>query len=59
MDGTPTWEERQLAAAIIARYGKGREEPLVEIEWRDPDGAVERFEVAPEPDEARIEAMRI
>jgi len=59
VDGTPTWEERQLAAAIIARYGKGREEPKVEIEWRDPDGAVERFEVVPEPDEARIEAMRI
>ena len=59
VDGTPTWEERQLAAAIIARYGKGREAPLVEIEWRDPDGAVERFSVVPEPDEARIEAMRI
>ena len=59
VDGTPTWEERQLAAAIIARYGKGREAPLVEIEWRDPDGAVERFSVEPEPDEARIEAMRI
>jgi hypothetical protein len=59
VDGIPTWEERQLAAAIIARYGKGREAPLVEIEWRDPDGAVERFSVVPEPDEARIEAMRI
>jgi len=59
VDGTPTWEERQLAAAIIARYGKGREAPLVEIEWCDPDGAVERFSVVPEPDETRIEAMRI
>ena len=59
VDGTPTWEERQLAAAIIARYGKGREAPLVEIEWSDPDGAVERFSVVPEPDETRIEAMRI
>ncbi len=57
--GVPTWEERQLAAAIIARYGKGREAPAVEIEWRDPDGAVERFEVAPLADEARLESLRI
>ena len=57
--GVPTWEQRQLAAAIIARYGKGREAPEVEIEWRDPDGAVERFGVAPLADEARLEAMRI
>jgi hypothetical protein len=59
VEGEPTWEARQLAAAIIARYGKGKDEPSVEIEWRDADGAVERFSVAPEPDEARLEAIRI
>jgi tRNA-uridine 2-sulfurtransferase len=57
--GTPTWEERLLAAAIIARYGKGREADAVEIEWRDADGAVERFPVAPLADEAKLEALRI
>jgi hypothetical protein len=59
VDGTPTWEERQLAARIIARYGKGRGEPQVEIEWRDADGGVERLQVVPEQDEARLEAIRI
>jgi len=57
--GVPTWEERQLAAALIARYGKGRETPAVEVEWRDEDGAVELMRVAPLADEARLEALRI
>jgi len=59
VEGTPTWEERQLAARVVARYGKGRGEAEVEIEWHDADGAVELLRVAPEADEARIEAMRI
>jgi tRNA U34 2-thiouridine synthase MnmA/TrmU len=58
VEGTPTWEERQLAAAIVARYGKGKDLPKVEIEWREGD-LVETYEVTPEPDEARIEAMRV
>jgi hypothetical protein len=57
--GVPTWEERQLAAAIIARYGKGREVPEVELEWRDPDGALELMRVAPLADEPRLESLRI
>jgi tRNA-specific 2-thiouridylase len=57
--GVPTWEERQLAAAIIARYGKGRESPEVEVEWRDPDGAVELMRAAPLADEVRLESLRI
>ena len=27
VEGAPTWEERQLAARIVARYGKGKELP--------------------------------
>jgi hypothetical protein len=57
--GVPTWEERQLAAAIIARYGKGREAPAVQVEWRDEDGAVELMHVAPLADEPRLESLRI
>ena len=57
MEGTPTWEERQLAARIVARYGKGKDEPRVEVEWRE-DGVVEVLEVEPERDEARIESLR-
>jgi hypothetical protein len=57
--GVPTWEERQLAAAILARYGKGREAPSVEIEWRDPDGAIETMQVTPLADEVQLESLRI
>ncbi|OFX18720.1 MAG: thiamine biosynthesis protein [Anaeromyxobacter sp. RBG_16_69_14] len=58
VDGEPTWEERQLAARIVARYGKGKDLPEVVVEWRDGDD-VEHYSVAPEQDEARIEAMRV
>ncbi len=57
--GVPTWEERQLAASIIARYGKGKDEPAVEILWQEPEEPEERFPVAPLADEARLEALRI
>jgi tRNA U34 2-thiouridine synthase MnmA/TrmU len=58
VEGEPTWEERRLAAAIVARYGKGKDLPAVQIEWREGD-LVETYEVAPEPDEAKIEALRV
>ncbi len=58
VEGEPTWEERQLAARIVARYGKGRGLPQVVVDWREGD-VVERYSVAPEEDEARIEALRI
>jgi tRNA U34 2-thiouridine synthase MnmA/TrmU len=59
VEGEPTWEQRQLAASIVARYGKGKDDPQVEVEWRDPDGATEVFAVAPARDEARLEGLRI
>jgi hypothetical protein len=58
VEGVPTYEERVLAAAVVARYGKGRELPRVAVEWREGD-MVETYEVAPEQDEVRIERMRI
>jgi tRNA-uridine 2-sulfurtransferase len=59
VEGEPTWEERRVAAAIVARYGKGKAEAAVAMEWRDADGAVELLEVKPEQDEARLESLRI
>jgi tRNA-specific 2-thiouridylase len=59
VEGVPTWEQRQLAAGILARYGKGKDQPSVEVEWRDADGAVELLQVEPERDEARVESLRI
>ncbi len=58
VEGTPTWEERMLAARIVARYGKGRSSSEVVVEWREGD-LIETYAVPPEADEARIEAMRV
>jgi tRNA-uridine 2-sulfurtransferase len=58
VEGEPTWEERQLAARIVARYGKGKDLPGVVVEWREGD-LVETYAVSPEQDEARIESLRI
>jgi len=58
VEGTPTWEERQLAARIVARYGKGKDAPRVTVEWREGD-MTELYEVEPENDEARIESLRV
>jgi hypothetical protein len=58
VEGVPTWEERVLAARIVARYGKGKDSPAVAVEWREGD-LVESYDVEPERDEARIEALRI
>jgi hypothetical protein len=58
VEGEPTWEERVLAARIVARYGKARSAPRVEVEWREGD-LVETYAVDPETDEARIERLRV
>jgi tRNA-specific 2-thiouridylase len=58
VEGEPTWEERRLACAIVARYGKARREPEVTVEWRD-EGVVEHYTVAPLADDAELEALRI
>jgi tRNA U34 2-thiouridine synthase MnmA/TrmU len=58
VEGVPTWEERLLAARIVARYGKGKDAPKVAVEWREGELA-ETYEVEPEHDEARIEALRV
>jgi tRNA U34 2-thiouridine synthase MnmA/TrmU len=58
VEGVPTWEERQLAARVVARYGKGKDAPRVTVEWREGE-EVELYEVEPERDEARIEALRV
>ncbi len=58
VEGAPTWEERQLIARIVARYGKGRQLPEVVVDWAE-EGVVEALTVVPEQDEARIESMRI
>jgi tRNA-specific 2-thiouridylase len=58
VEGEPTWEERVLASRIVARYGKGKDLPKVEVEWREGE-LVDTYEVEPERDETRIERLRI
>jgi tRNA U34 2-thiouridine synthase MnmA/TrmU len=58
VEGEPTWEERMLACAILARYGKAKEQTSVSVEWSE-DGVLERYEVTPFADEARLEQMRV
>ncbi len=58
VEGTPTWEERLLAARIVARYGKGKDAPKVVVAWREGE-LQEIYEVEPERDEARLESMRL
>lgn len=47
LDGTPTQADLQQAAALVARYGQGRNEPQVDVEVRFPDGALHQLTVAP------------
>jgi tRNA U34 2-thiouridine synthase MnmA/TrmU len=34
VEGTPTPEERTMASQIVARYGKGKGEPTVTVQWK-------------------------
>ncbi len=58
VEGQPTWEERVLAARIVARYGKGKDLPSVEVEWREDD-LVEVYAVEALRDEAALEGLRV
>ncbi len=58
VEGNPTWEERLVAARIVARYGKGKDAPKVTVAWQEGE-LQEIYEVEPERDEARIEALRV
>jgi tRNA U34 2-thiouridine synthase MnmA/TrmU len=58
VEGEPTWEERVLAARIVARYGKGKDRERVAVEWREGE-LLETYEVEPERDETRIERLRV
>src|SRR5574341_398590 len=58
VEGAPSEEDRRLAASIVARYGRAKDDARAKIEWRERD-SVERLDVAPFQDEARIEGMRI
>ena len=49
IDGTPTQEDVELAAQIVARYGQGKHADTVTTEVRFPDGDTKSIEVKPMP----------
>jgi len=59
VEGEPTWEEMVVASRILARYGQGRAEPRLVVEWRRDGGVEDRLEVVPYRDDAEIEKLRI
>ncbi|AKU91072.1 thiamine biosynthesis protein [Vulgatibacter incomptus] len=58
VEGEPTWEEMVLASRIVARYGKGKGEAEVLVEWKSEGGADE-LRVEPFLDDAAFEPFRI
>jgi len=49
IDGAALDEDLHLAARLVARYSKGRNESEVEVEVRQPEGAVHTLKVVPMP----------
>ncbi|MCB1857481.1 MAG: tRNA (5-methylaminomethyl-2-thiouridylate)-methyltransferase [Gammaproteobacteria bacterium] len=47
IDGEPSFDDIELASRLVARYGKGRESPRVELEVRDLEGHSYRLAVKP------------
>ncbi len=58
LEGEPTDEERVLASRIVARYGKGKDEPQVEVEWTRGEDK-RRIAVQPFREEKDFDALRI
>ncbi|MBF0470924.1 MAG: tRNA (5-methylaminomethyl-2-thiouridylate)-methyltransferase, partial [Gammaproteobacteria bacterium] len=56
IDGTPSKQDIELAARIVARYGSGRMSSEVIIEAREAAGAVSALQIVPfEPSEIKDE----
>lgn len=49
IDGTPTTDDLNLAARLVARYSQGREAESVSLEIKRPDGSGEVLNVIPLP----------
>lgn len=58
VEGEPTWEEMVLASRIVARYGQGRDQPSIAVEWRS-GGGVDELAVEPFRDDSHIGELRI
>ncbi len=59
LDGAPAPADVELAARIVARYGKGREADAVTVEVRLPDGTTNQLDVTPLHADAIQDAWRV
>jgi hypothetical protein len=59
VEGEPAEEDRVLASRIVARYGKGKDQPEVEVQWRRDGQLKHSVKVQPFADEASLERFRI
>lgn len=59
VEGTPGGDDRVLASRIAARYGKGKDQPRVTIEWRREGRLEHSMEVEPFHTEAELDRFRI
>ncbi len=58
VEGTPDFEQRVLASRIVARYGKGREQPQVKVTWKRGEDEDELV-VPPFQDDQAFEPLRV
>jgi hypothetical protein len=58
VEGTPDFDQRVLVSRIVARYGKGREQPEVKVTWKRGEDEDE-FTVPPFQEDGAFEALRV
>jgi hypothetical protein len=59
VEGEPTPDEREIASRIVARYGKGKDDARVVVEWRYGDEVRLDIPVEPFREDASFEQLRI
>jgi tRNA-uridine 2-sulfurtransferase len=59
VEGEPTEGEREMISKVVARYGKGKDSPSVEVQWRRVGGPLVSRSVEPFRDDDAFERFRI
>ena len=59
LDGTPDAADIKQAAAIVARYGQGRDASSVDVEIRFPDATVKQLTVKPATSDEVLETWHV
>ena len=59
VEGEPSTEEREIFSKIVARYGKGKDLDVVNVEWKLGEGIRVQVPVQPYRDDSAFEKLRI